>query len=122
MLAATLLASAALAAAPFPETIPVPAGSQPEGVAAGKGTTLYAGSRLDGSVNRADASTGKGAVDVPGRLGERGSYGLKYADGSLYVAEFTGFWSPAPGSNVSRYCWVDNDPGEGAAPTPSSSR
>src|SRR5690348_16975553 len=86
MLAATLLASAALAAAPFPETIPVPAGSQPEGVAAGQGTTLYAGSRLDGSVYRADARTGKGAVVVPGRPGERGAYGLKYADGKLYVA------------------------------------
>ena len=61
MLAATLLASAALAAAPFPETIPVPAGSQPEGIASGKGTTLYAGSRRDGSVFRADARTGKGA-------------------------------------------------------------
>jgi hypothetical protein len=86
MLAATLLASAALAAAPFPETIPVPAGSQPEGVASGKGTTLYAGSRADGSVYRADARTGKGAVLVPGRAGERGAYGLKYADGRLYVA------------------------------------
>jgi sugar lactone lactonase YvrE len=86
MLAATLLASAALAAAPFPETIPVPAGSQPEGVAAGKGTTLYAGSRLDGSIYRADARTGEGAVVVPGRPGERGAYGLKYADGKLYVA------------------------------------
>jgi len=86
MLAATLLASAALAAAPFPETFPVPAGSQPEGIASGKGTTLYAGSRLDGSVYRADARTGKGTVVVPGRRGERGAYGLKYADGKLYVA------------------------------------
>jgi hypothetical protein len=86
MFAATLLASAALAAAPFPETIPVPAGSQPEGVASGKGTTLYAGSRLDGSVYRADARTGKGTVVVPGRPGERGAYGLKYVDGKLYVA------------------------------------
>jgi hypothetical protein len=86
MLAATLLASAALAAAPFPETFPVPAGSQPEGIASGKGTTLYAGSRADGSVYRADARTGEGAVLVPGRPLERGAYGLKYADGKLYVA------------------------------------
>jgi len=85
MLAATLLASAALAAAPFPETIPVPAGSQPEGIASGKGTTLYAGSRADGSVFRADARTGKGAVLVPGRTG-RGAYGLKRFHGELYVA------------------------------------
>ena len=30
-------------------------------------------------------------------------------DGCLYLAEFTGFWAPAPGSNVSRYCWIDDD-------------
>jgi hypothetical protein len=86
MLAATLLASAALAAAPFPETFPVPPGSQPEGIASGKGTTLYVGSRLDGSVYRADARTGTGAVLVPGHPGDRGAYGLKYEDGALYVA------------------------------------
>ena len=28
-------------------------------------------------------------------------------DGCLYVAEFTGFWGPAEGSKVSRYCWKD---------------
>ncbi|MEM6646649.1 MAG: ThuA domain-containing protein, partial [Bacteroidota bacterium] len=27
-------------------------------------------------------------------------------DGALYVAEFTGFWGPAPGSKVTRYRWV----------------
>lgn len=86
MLAATLLASAALAAAPFPETFPVPPGSQPEGIASGKGTTLYVGSRANGSVYRADARTGRGAVLVPGRPGERGAYGLKRAGGKLYVA------------------------------------
>ena len=86
MIAATLLASAALAAAPFPETFPVPPGSQPEGIASGQGTTLYVGSRLDGSVYRADARTGNGTVLVPGRPEERGAYGLKLAGGKLYVA------------------------------------
>jgi hypothetical protein len=86
MLAATLLASAALAAAPFPETFPVPPGSQPEGIASGKGTTLYVGSRFDGSVYRADARTGDGDVIVEGAEGERGAYGLKLAGGKLYVA------------------------------------
>ncbi len=85
MIAATLLASAALAAAPFPETFPVPAGSHPEGIASGNGTTLYVGSRANGSVYRADARTGEGDVLVPGRAG-RGAYGLKYANGVLYVA------------------------------------
>lgn len=42
-------------------------------------------------------------------------------DGCLYVAEFTGFWAPAPGSNVSRYCWVADD-ARPAQAAPSSSR
>jgi cytochrome c len=33
-------------------------------------------------------------------------------DGCLYLAEFDGFWRPAPKANVSRYCWVQ----DGAAP------
>ena len=103
MLAATLLASAALAAAPFPETFPVPPGSQPEGIAAGSGTTLYVGSRADGSVYRADARTGDGAVLVPGQAG-RGAYGLKLAGGKLYVAGGpTGFgyvYDARTGANV----------------------
>jgi sugar lactone lactonase YvrE len=91
MLAATLLATAALAAAPFPETFPVPPGSQPEGIASGTGTTLYVGSRADGSVYRADARTGAGAVLVPGQAG-RAAFGLKRAGGKLYVAGgMTGF-------------------------------
>jgi hypothetical protein len=82
---ATLLATVALAA-PFPETIPVPPGSQPEGIATGKGNTFYAGSRFDGSVYRGNLRTGDGAVLVPGRVGERGAYGLKFRGGQLYVA------------------------------------
>jgi sugar lactone lactonase YvrE len=91
MLAAALIASAALAAAPFPQTFPVPPGSQPEGIASGKGTTLYVGSRANGSVYRADARTGRGAVLVPGQAG-RASFGLKEKGGALYVAGgMTGF-------------------------------
>jgi sugar lactone lactonase YvrE len=86
MLAVTLLATAALVAAPpFPETFPVPAGSQPEGIASGRGTTLYVGSRADGSVYRADARTGAGEVLVPGQDG-RAAFGLKQADDELFVA------------------------------------
>jgi cytochrome c len=40
-------------------------------------------------------------------------------DGCIYLAEFAGFWKPAPGSNVSRYCWV-RDGAAGAAPTASA--
>jgi hypothetical protein len=69
MLAATLLASAALLSGPgFPETFPVPAGSQPEGIAAGKGTTLYVAGGPFGSAYVYDARTGAdvGAHDFDG--------------------------------------------------------
>ena len=82
---ATLLASAALAAAPFPQTIPLPVAFEPEGIATGKGTTFYAGSRADGSVYSGDLRTGDGAVLVPPQAG-RGAYGLKARARKLYVA------------------------------------
>ena len=82
---ATLVASAALLAAPFPQTIPVPAGSDPEGIATGKGTTFYVGAREDGSVYSGSLRTGAGAVLVPAQEG-REAYGLKARGGKLYVA------------------------------------
>jgi sugar lactone lactonase YvrE len=82
---ATLLASAVLAAAPFPETIPVPAGSSPEGIATGKGTTFYVGSRANGSVYSGSLRTGEGDILVPAQSG-REAYGLKERGGKLYVA------------------------------------
>jgi hypothetical protein len=85
MLAATLLAATALAAAPFPETIPVPPGSLPEGIASGKGNTFYAGSRLDGSVYAGNYRTGRGTIAVPGGEGRK-AFGLKFRGGKLYVA------------------------------------
>ena len=63
----------------------MPPGSQPEGIASGKGTTLYVGSRANGSVYEADARTGEGEILVPGQAG-RGAYGLKRAGKRLYVA------------------------------------
>jgi sugar lactone lactonase YvrE len=81
---ATLLATAALLAAPFPQTIPLPPGSEPEGIAT-KGTTFYAGSRANGSVYSGSLRTGMGAILVPGRDG-REAYGLKARGGRLYVA------------------------------------
>jgi hypothetical protein len=82
---AALLATSALLAQPFPQTIPVPPGSQPEGVAAGQGRIGYVGSRANGSVYRFNVRTGKGRVLVSGREG-RGAFGLKRAGRRLYVA------------------------------------
>jgi DNA-binding beta-propeller fold protein YncE len=81
---ATLLASAALLAAPFPETIAVPAGSDPEGIAT-KGRTFYVGSRENGSVYSGSLRSGRGDILVPGQEG-REAYGLKRRGGELYVA------------------------------------
>ena len=67
---ATLLASAALAAAPFPQTIPLPAGCSPRD-RDGKGTTFYAGSRVNGSVYRGNLRTGKGASSSRVRTGRQ---------------------------------------------------
>jgi sugar lactone lactonase YvrE len=82
---ATLLAAATLMAAPFPDTISVPAGSDPEGIAVGNGSTFYASSRQDGSVYSGSLRSGEGDILVPGQAG-RGSYGLKVRGGKLYVA------------------------------------
>jgi sugar lactone lactonase YvrE len=99
---ATLLAAAALAAAPFPETIPVPTGSNPEGIAA-KGSTFYVGSRANGSVYSGSLRSGEGAILVPAQTG-RQAYGLKARGRRLYVAGGpTGFvyvYDARTGANV----------------------
>jgi hypothetical protein len=82
---ATLIAATVLAAAPFPETIPVPAGSNPEGIATGTGTTFYVGSRANGSVYSGSLRSGEGAILVPAQAG-RQAFGLKARGGKLYVA------------------------------------
>ena len=59
----------------FPETIPLPNGFQPEGIAIGKGTTFYVGSIPTGAVYRGDLRTGESSVLVPGASG-RASIGV----------------------------------------------
>jgi hypothetical protein len=55
---ATLLLSSATLAASFPDTIPLADGWQPEGIAAGPGTTAFVGSLADGRIARLDLRTG----------------------------------------------------------------
>jgi sugar lactone lactonase YvrE len=91
LLAALLLALPALvAAAPgpnWPELIPLPNGFQPEGVASGRGTTLYAGSRTTGAIYEADARTGEGEILVEAQTG-RVALGIQFDNrtGALFVA------------------------------------
>lgn len=66
-----------VAAAPFPESIPLPNGFQPEGIASGTGTTFYVGSIPTGAIYQGDFRTGEGDILVPAQEG-RSAIGLKY--------------------------------------------
>lgn len=60
-----------VAAPAFPSIIPLPDDFGPEGVAVGRGGTIYAGSLNDGSIFAADLTTGEGEILVgpqPGRM------------------------------------------------------
>ena len=64
VLVTALAAPVALAQAPFPDTIPLPNGWQPEGIDVGDGSTFYAGSIPIGSIYRGDLRRGTGSVLV----------------------------------------------------------
>ena len=68
--ALVLAGTAAAQAVKGPEVIPLPNGFQPEGIASGAGTTVYAGSLADGDIVRVDLRTGavEQVVDVDGRV------------------------------------------------------
>ncbi|MEU4694851.1 superoxide dismutase [Actinoplanes sp. NPDC023714] len=69
---------------PFPSTITLPSGFQPEGIAIGSKPFAYFGSRVDGDIYRVDLRTGKGRTfsEGPGTA----SLGLKVAGDRLFVA------------------------------------
>lgn len=87
MVAATILVATAVgpatsaAGGAFPEVIPVPSGSYPEGIAIGRGHTGYVGSLLDGSIYTFDLRSGAGEVLVPGQAG-RATIGMEVDDRS----------------------------------------
>ena len=82
---ACLAVPAALAKGSFPETIPLPNGFQPEGIAVGKGDTFYVGSIPTGAVYAGSLRTGTGNVLVPGATGHAAT-GLEYNHGRLWVS------------------------------------
>jgi sugar lactone lactonase YvrE len=82
---ACLAVPAALAKGSFPETIPLPNGFQPEGIAVGKGDTFYVGSIPTGAVYAGSLRTGLGSVLVPGATGHAAT-GLEYNHGRLWVS------------------------------------
>lgn len=83
-LIAALLGGVPAQAATRPDTFPLPAGFQPEGIAIG-GQHAYFGSRATGDIYRADLRTGKGGVISKGPGTQ--SLGLKTdGHGRLFVA------------------------------------
>ena len=78
---------AAGAAKPFPDTIPLPPGFQPEGIASGTGTIFYVGSIPTGDIFRGDLRTGEGEIFIDAPAG-RQAIGIKYDErtGLLFVA------------------------------------
>jgi hypothetical protein len=81
---------------PAPETVALPDGFRPEGIASGPGTTYYAGSMRDGSIITGDLLTGSRSVLLPALTG-RAIRGLYYDDRSKLLW-FVG--------NVSTVQWV----------------
>ena len=76
----------------FPQVISLPNGFRPEGISAGRGTSFYVGSLVDGAIYRGDVRTGAGSVLIPGQPG-RVAAGTKVDKRNrLFVA---GAWSGA---------------------------
>jgi sugar lactone lactonase YvrE len=53
----------------FPDRVDLPDGWAPEGITAGRGTSVYVGSLANGAIWRADVRSGAGEVLVPGQAG-----------------------------------------------------
>ena len=77
LLLVVALSVSQIGAVTFPPVIALPNGFQPEGIAAGTGTTFFVGSIPTGAVYRGDLLTGQGSVLVPSQAG-RSSIGMKY--------------------------------------------
>lgn len=81
---AALAASAAPGTTTFPEVIALPNGWLPEGIAVGKGSTFYSGSRANGAIYRGDLRTGEGSIFAAGATG-RVAVGLSVDQRGRYL-------------------------------------
>jgi len=79
-----IAAPAALAKASFPDTLSLPNGFRPEGIAI-KGNTFYVGSIPNGAIYAGDLRTGSQKFLIPGADG-RAATGLKVSHGLLFVS------------------------------------
>lgn len=74
---------------PFPATIALPDGFQPEGLTSGPRSHLYVGSLVDGAIWKGSAKSGKGSIFIPGVTGQSAA-GIHFDwRGRLWVAGAT---------------------------------
>jgi streptogramin lyase len=87
LLVAASVITAVAVAGKGPERIALPDGYRPEGIAAGKGSSIYVGSIPTGQVLEIDTRTGASSESVPAR-DEHAAIGLKYDKGAdrLFVS------------------------------------
>lgn len=78
------VASADMEPSAWPNVLQLPDGWLPEGIVAGDGNTLYAGSRRNGAIYAIDLTTGAGRVLYEGRSGGLAT-GLKYDSRTGYI-------------------------------------
>ena len=80
-------ATSVLAAPTFPQVIPLPDGWRPEGITAGRGSTVFVGSLANGAIWKGDVRTGTGDVFVGGQAGHV-AVGMEYEERAnrLWVA------------------------------------
>ena len=83
--ALALAASAAFAQAVYPKKIALPNAFAPEGIEAGGGNTVYAGSVGNGAVWVGNVRTGAGRILVEGVPNERSATGIELDRGRLWV-------------------------------------
>jgi len=76
LLALAVLLPGSATAGSLPETIRLPDGFQPEGIASGRGTSLFVGSLSTGAIWAGDARSRRGEVRVPPHEG-RSAVGIK---------------------------------------------
>ena len=85
-LALAVAAAPAAAAPPFPERIDLPNGFRPEGITAGRGTTVYVGSLANGAIWQGDVRTGEGSLLVPDASGPAAGTEFEEQANRLWVA------------------------------------
>jgi sugar lactone lactonase YvrE len=86
VLLALVLPLAGSSGGSFPERIDLPDGWQPEGIAIGRGSSVYAGSRATGAVWKGDLRTGEGSVLVEGQAGRQATGLMVDRRGRLFVS------------------------------------